>query len=303
MKNPCKSFRRSHHLLFALSIVFLLVLFLLAGGILYVTMARPDIGYGLRDSLFGRREPLALAEIRVEDTAMEPVPLAEIQEGKREGIRYQNSLWLVNTAHTLASDAELLLEEYKDTELLLDRSAAAGLQELLDQAQKATGDKVYLMSTYRTWEEQEEEYRNDPKLAAPAGASEHQTGLAIDLYVYQKAQREFITSKAGVWIQEHAHEYGFIIRYPFGKESVTGIAYEPWHIRYVGKPHAALMYANRWTLEEYVERLDPGRFYSAGGYAFTRQLPQDGALSVPADWENVTVSADNTGAYILTGEL
>ena len=297
-QTPAKRSRR----LLIVSIAVLIPLFLLAGGLVYVTEIRPDIGYGLQDSLFRKREPLALAEISPNGTT-QSISLADIQNGKAEGVAYQNSLWLVNTTYPLPDDAQTALTEYKDTELLLDRSAVRSLQELLEKAKEETGETVYLMSTYRTREEQEAEYLADPTVAAPAGTSEHQTGLAIDLYVYQKAQREFITSKAGVWIQDHAQEYGFIIRYPFGEKSVTGIGFEPWHIRYVGKPHAAMIYANRWTLEEYVEQLEHGKFYTVPGYGISRQTPQDGTLSIPTGWKNVTVSADNTGAYILTGEV
>ncbi len=292
---------RSRRLLIGSAVVLTLLLLLAAGGV-YVTMARPDIGYGLWDTLFGKREPLALTE--VDDAAgtadFRTVSLEAIRQGDEPGFVYQNSLWLVNAAHPLPEDAPLMLEEYRDTGLSLDRSLFLALQNLLGDAGKETGDKVYLMSAYRTREEQEAEYFQNPKLAAQAGTSEHQTGLALDVYVYQKAQREFITSRAGVWIQQHAHEYGFIIRYPFGKQSITGIEFEPWHLRYVGKPHAALMYANRWTLEDYIERLEKGTFYTAAGYVFTRQEAENGMLRVPSDWENVVVSADNTGSYILT---
>lgn len=289
---------RSKRLLI-LSIAVLTLFLLLAAGGVYVTMIRPDIGYGLRDTLFSQREPLALTGAAAEEDGFRSVSLENVRQGKEPGFSWQNSLWLVNAAHPLPEDAPLMLEEYQDTELLLDRSLFPELQNLLGDAKEQTGDKVYLMSTYRTRKEQETEYLQNPKLAARPGTSEHETGLALDVYVYQKAQREFITSRAGVWIQQHAHEYGFIIRYPFGKESVTGIAFEPWHLRYVGKPHAALMYANRWTLEEYIERLEKGTLYTMDGYSILRQDAENGMLRVPSDWENVVVSADNTGAYIL----
>ena len=212
MKSPRQS--AAHHrprILLALSVAALLILMLLGGSILYVTVARPDVGYGLQD-LLRKRTALELNETEAGGT--EAVLLADIRAGTREEITWQNSLWLVNAAHPLSEDAELMLTEYKDTELLVDRSGVSALQELLQTAEEETGDRIYLMSSYRTREEQEAEYLADPQLAVPAGTSEHETGLALDLYVYQKAQREFITAKGGVWIQEHAHEYGWIIRYP-----------------------------------------------------------------------------------------
>lgn len=293
--------QRRSRLLLILFLVLLTMALTAAGTLLYLTEFRPDIGYGLHDRFLGRRESLPLTEAEGE-TQTRMVPLQDIREGTAEGILYQNSLWLVNNEHRIDEELPLMLAEYEETELLFDRTAIPALHNLLAAARKETGDKVYLMSAYRTEEEQREEYRLDPLVAAAPGASEHQTGLAVDLYVYQKAQREFITAKAGRFIQEHAAEYGFIIRYPFGKEKITGIPYEPWHIRYVGKPHARVMYANRWTLEEYLEKLETGRTYVADGVPILRTEERDGSLAIPSDWGTVTVSADNMGGFILTGE-
>lgn len=63
----------------------------------------------------------------------------------------------------------------------------------------------------------------------------------------------FANTKEAVWLAEHAHEYGFIIRYPKGKEDITGYKYEPWHIRYLGAEKAALVYESGLTLEEFLD--------------------------------------------------
>lgn len=87
----------------------------------------------------------------------------------------------------------------------------------------------------------------------PAGKSEHETGLALDILcstntIMDESQKY---EPGNQWLVEHCHEYGFILRYPEDKESVTGIKYEPWHFRYVGKEAAAYLKEKGWTLEEF----------------------------------------------------
>ncbi len=87
------------------------------------------------------------------------------------------------------------------------------------------------------------------------GASEHQIGLAIDITSdgYAALDRGFGDTEAGKWLAEHSCEYGFILRYPAGKENITGIEYEPWHFRYVGKEAATIIMEEGITLEEFTE--------------------------------------------------
>lgn len=90
--------------------------------------------------------------------------------------------------------------------------------------------------------------------SAMPGTSEHETGLAIDVTTHDgacAAQDCFGDTKEAAWLAEHAHEYGFIIRYPEGKENITGYKYEPWHIRYVGVDAATEIFETKSTLEEY----------------------------------------------------
>ena len=92
------------------------------------------------------------------------------------------------------------------------------------------------------------------KYSATPGFSEHQTGLAIDVSadsVNNRLDESFGDSTEGKWLAENAHLYGFIIRYPKDKTKITGYSYEPWHIRYVGKPLAKYIYENNLCLEEY----------------------------------------------------
>ena len=96
-------------------------------------------------------------------------------------------------------------------------------------------------------------------------------------------------------------EYGFILRYPKGKEDITGIDYEPWHIRYVGQPHAKLMMEHGLTLEEYIDALEVGTWYVCGDYRFARLSPD--ALMLPDAFAQCNVSPDNTGCYIVTVKI
>lgn len=95
---------------------------------------------------------------------------------------------------------------------------------------------------------------------APPGTSDHHTGLALDIVTpsHQVLNHDFANTDAGVWMAAHSWEHGFVIRFPKDKQDITGITYEPWHLRYVGKEHAAAMHENKECLEEYVERLYGG---------------------------------------------
>lgn len=88
------------------------------------------------------------------------------------------------------------------------------------------------------------------------GASEHQIGLAVDMVsdTYQNLDEGFANTDAGIWLKEHCSEYGFILRYPKGKEHITSIEFEPWHFRYVGKEAAAIIMEEEICLEEFWDR-------------------------------------------------
>lgn len=121
------------------------------------------------------------------------------------------------------------------------------------------GIKLNIISGYRSYSSQKYIYNNyvnkDGKTkadtySARAGHSEHQTGLAADI---NSLYTSFINTKEGKWLNDNCYKYGFIIRYPKGKEDITGYIYEPWHIRYVGEKLATILYNNgNWlTIEEY----------------------------------------------------
>ncbi|WP_052404729.1 M15 family metallopeptidase [Bacillus rubiinfantis] len=141
-------------------------------------------------------------------------------------------------------------------------AAAAAIEELFAGA---ANDGITLLgvSAYRSRETQEalfQHYVQEDGLeaaklySAPPGTSEHETGLAIDVTGGDgrcAAEDCFAGSPEAKWLEDHAAKYGFIIRYPKGKEVITGYQYEPWHLRYVGKEIAEVIAANEITLEEY----------------------------------------------------
>ena len=119
---------------------------------------------------------------------------------------------------------------------------------------------LIINSSFRSYEEQEEIYnelknsRGDEyanKIAAKPGFSEHQTGMAIDIQTYGSTASNFEEFDEFKWLQQNAHKYGFILRYPKDKEYLTGYEYESWHYRYVGLEVATYIYENNITFDEY----------------------------------------------------
>lgn len=118
---------------------------------------------------------------------------------------------------------------------------------------------LYVNSAYRSYSEQEEVFKEYEKTmkehvldyAAKPGYSEHQTGLALDIFKPGTTTKTFENTKEFKWLQEHAFEYGFILRYPKGKENITGYDYESWHYRYVGEEIATYIHQNNITFDEY----------------------------------------------------
>ncbi len=121
----------------------------------------------------------------------------------------------------------------------------------------------YISSPYRSYQRQNTLYtnyvnadgvKNADTYSARPGYSEHQTGLAMDLGTASNNNiGDFENSKEFQWVKENAHKYGFILRYPKGKEYITGYMYEPWHYRYVGVEAASYIYEHNITYEEYYE--------------------------------------------------
>lgn len=139
----------------------------------------------------------------------------------------------------------------------VDGAAQAALNEMINGA-KAEGINLFLKSGFRSYSTQETLYNNyvardgvaeADRYSARPGHSEHQTGLAFDL---NSLEQSFGDTKEGKWLEQNCWKYGFIIRYPKNKESITGYMYEPWHVRYLGKDVAKSVYESGLCLEEYL---------------------------------------------------
>jgi D-alanyl-D-alanine carboxypeptidase len=146
------------------------------------------------------------------------------------------------------------------------REEAAQALEAMFAESKEDGIELFALSGYRSFSTQEqlfptyvlrEGFTWANQFSAFPGESEHQTGLAMDVTSREvgfSITEDFGESKEGLWIDEQAYKFGFIVRYPKGKEDITGYTYEPWHLRYVGEEAAKEIYEMNITLEEYLDK-------------------------------------------------
>jgi len=191
-------------------------------------------------------------------------------------------LWLVNQHNPLASDfVPSNLVSHQGIRL---QAMAYTAYSQMQTAMKADGIQgLQLASAYRPFDYQQELFAakinnlkaqgHSPEVAEELasqilqrpGASEHQTGLALDVTVAGDLTEDFGHTAEGKWIAENSHRFGFIIRYPQAKTEITHITYEPWHLRYVGLPHAIVIYENNLTLEEYADFIAEAGAYMVWG--------------------------------------
>ncbi|MEI8201211.1 MAG: M15 family metallopeptidase [Eubacteriales bacterium] len=170
---------------------------------------------------------------------------------------------LINKYYSMPSDyvPELVMAGSSAGQYL--RTEADDAWDLMRAAcQSDSGEVLYLVSGYRSWATQTYSFthaierRGIDKVCeknAYQGRSEHCLGLALDINIASdpEIRDEFAESTAGRWVNEHGHEYGFILRYPREKGSITGYGYEAWHYRYVGVELATALFESGQTLEEY----------------------------------------------------
>lgn len=145
---------------------------------------------------------------------------------------------------------------------LMRSEAAKALEKLFRAAQK-DGITLIGVSAYRSYDRQFKIFTNNMitkgqkhtfQYSAIPGTSEHQTGLSIDISgstMKNKLTDAFADTMEGAWVAKNSYKYGYIIRYPKDKADITGYAYEPWHIRYVGRGLAYYLHTNNLTLDEY----------------------------------------------------
>jgi len=216
-------------------------------------------------------------------------------------------LWLVNPDHPLEASYRPQNLIYVNGYPLRPEAAEAFMTMWEDM--KAAGIKgLRMQSAYRPYRYQQALFDDKVKnwqglghkeevaqvLAARSvampGASEHQTGLAVDVSINGQLNVHFGSTEAGVWLANNAGRYGFITRYPKEKIHITRIIYEPWHLRYVGVPHAQYMQEQNMCMEEYLDFLkeagtvlfwvDDGSYYKM---SFYKQRPEMGVIEAAYD--------------------
>ncbi|MBP5152764.1 MAG: M15 family metallopeptidase [Lachnospiraceae bacterium] len=183
-------------------------------------------------------------------------------------------LILVNKTHPIPEDYKVPLATITGR-MQCDERVLGPLLDMLDAAKK-DGVSLYVTSPYRSGELQQdlfdrrievfmkekgfsytEAYKSVSKKVIVPGTSEHQLGMCFDIVTpgHTTLDYEFGNTPGGKWLKKHSPEYGFILRYPKGKEKITGIDFEPWHFRYVGIEAAQYITEHGITLEEFLEDL------------------------------------------------
>lgn len=211
----------------------------------------------------------------VEETKVEEPETTPISDGEKTETKKKNEDVVVSDAHSLSvlvnktrrlPDGFVPKLEEVPNHYAVDHGyrahpeAVQAFMALVDALENETGKRVLVTSAYRPYESQkrifdqyvsEMGYEKTSQLASRPGFSEHQTGLSIDVTVPGGNMFEFGNTEEAVWLANNAHRFGFIIRYPQGKENITGYQYEPWHIRYLGKGLAIKVHDSQLTYEEY----------------------------------------------------
>lgn len=182
---------------------------------------------------------------------------------------YGWNLILVNRDYYIPKDYTVELTELSNGEKV-DSRIYPDLQEMFDDA-RAAGLQLYVRDGYRTAEIQQrildekiEAYRNEgysdseadelaKEWVAVPGTSEHQLGLAVDI---NADTSQSTSDEVYTWLANNSYKYGFINRYPTDKTEITGVIYEPWHYRYVGREAAQEIYSQGICLEEYIQGLE-----------------------------------------------
>lgn len=191
--------------------------------------------------------------IQPEVTETQPTePETEVTTTEQEEVTptYINNILIVNKSYPLPKD-------YRPDNDELTPETSNAFEKMRVDAQ-AEGLNLYISSGFRSYEYQaqlyqryadRDGYEKADTYSARAGYSEHQTGLAFDLNTIDDS---FANTPEGKWVAENCWKYGFILRYPKGKEAQTGYQYEPWHLRYLGEDMAKKVYDSGLCLEEYL---------------------------------------------------
>ncbi len=196
---------------------------------------------------------------------------------KKESVKeyiYQGNLLLINSKYPIRQESvksdivnlskhNELINRYglHNTNIYLSKEIAKKFSEMINNAIKEGVNQFFINSGYRDFDEQSGLYHEmGADYALLAGYSEHNFGLSLDV---GSGLTKMDRAPEGKWIEKNAWKYGFILRYPTDKMDVTGIQYEPWHIRYAGLSHSAIMQETDLALEEYLDYLKEEESISA----------------------------------------
>lgn len=230
---------------------------------------------------------------------------------------YQGNLLLINSKYPIRQESvksdivnlskhNELINGYGllNTNIYLSKGIAQKFSEMINDAVKEGVSQFFINSGYRDFDEQSVLYQEmGADYALPAGYSEHNSGLSLDV---GSSLTKMDQAPEGKWLKENAWKYGFILRYPKDKTDVTGIQYEPWHIRYVGLPHSAIMQEMNLALEEYLDYLKEeksisvsvdGKKYTISYYPISQNETIE--VEVPAN-EQYEISGNNIDGVIVT---
>lgn len=201
-----------------------------------------------------------------------PTPQKSLSEEDIELSFGDWKLILVNKWNVIPDNFEVMLTTLRNGQAV-DERCYPDLQEMMD-ACRAEGLSPIICSSYRSQERQQELFDSEVqeclargysqekaekeagKYLATPGTSEHELGLAVDIVDITYQILDSLQEKTEVqqWLMKNSWKYGFILRYPSNKSDITGISYEPWHYRYVGKEAAAVIYKQNICLEEYLQK-------------------------------------------------
>lgn len=228
---------------------------------------------------------------------------------------YKGDLLLVNKDYPVQEDSirSDTINVFQNTELVrgyvvldrnihLSKDIVKKFLKIVDAAAKESVNHFLISSGYRDFKEQRNLYEKmGSDYALPAGYSEHNLGLSLDV---GSTQMKMEKAPEGKWIEDNVWKYGFVLRYPKNKSNITGIQYEPWHIRYVGLPHSAIMQKKKFTLEEYLDFLKgkkeistnvEGKEYTVSYY----KVSNNTTINVPVN-QHYEISGNNMDGVIMT---
>ncbi|MCL2391036.1 MAG: M15 family metallopeptidase [Oscillospiraceae bacterium] len=242
---------------------------------------------------------------------------ADISRGSLILINHNNrfepddTIDLVYISDKRTSSFRVSRDNIRLSEIIID-----SLVSMMEAFYTETGsNSVSVISGFRCLERQQEVLSDHIRRLGAAearrwvsdpGHSEHHSGFAVDFGFYQNGVLStFLGTGVTSWFNQHAYRFGFILRYPESKTSITQVAHEPWHFRYVGLPHAYFISHNGWALEEYIDfikshtRCEPF-FETFRDFTYEIYFTQDLNIFAPYDSQFFDVSGTNTDGFIVT---